>query len=277
MAVVLAADAAVLFPGRNAHDARCAAHGRLGGAVYFLERALIAGRARAWWGVGLCLGFGMLSKYTIGLLGSSAFLFMLFDASARALAVALAALWGGSARIGGVFARHHLERPPRVGFLRVSNLAPPGRTPPVRAAQADRLRRGAADSHRCRGGGGCCSAVRRRALPGRMSRSTGGAHGALCNALFWCRWRCSPHSACATKSSSIGPALRGSRRAGACGLASRHPCIRRIAGFAMPGRRPSCACWCFTGPGCTTWRSAFRAWATARMRSRAGGLARARP
>ncbi|MGO9632621.1 MAG: glycosyltransferase family 39 protein [Steroidobacteraceae bacterium] len=52
-------------------------------AVYFLERVLIAGRARAWWGVGLSLGLGMLSKYTIGLLGSSAFLFMLFDASAR--------------------------------------------------------------------------------------------------------------------------------------------------------------------------------------------------
>ncbi len=52
-------------------------------AVYFMERALIAGRANAWWGVGLCLGLGMLSKYTIGLLGLSAFLFMLFDARAR--------------------------------------------------------------------------------------------------------------------------------------------------------------------------------------------------
>lgn len=52
-------------------------------AVYFLERALIAGRANAWWGAGLCLGLGMLSKYTIGLLGLSAFVFMLFDARAR--------------------------------------------------------------------------------------------------------------------------------------------------------------------------------------------------
>ncbi len=52
-------------------------------AVYFLERALIAERANAWWGVGLCLGLGMLSKYTIGLLGLAAFLFMLFDARAR--------------------------------------------------------------------------------------------------------------------------------------------------------------------------------------------------
>jgi len=52
-------------------------------AAYFLERALIAGRANAWWGAGLCLGLGMLSKYTIGLLGLSALLFMLFDAPAR--------------------------------------------------------------------------------------------------------------------------------------------------------------------------------------------------
>jgi dolichol-phosphate mannosyltransferase len=51
--------------------------------AYFLERALIAGRANAWWGAGLCLGLGMLSKYTIGLLGLSALLFMLFDAPAR--------------------------------------------------------------------------------------------------------------------------------------------------------------------------------------------------
>jgi dolichol-phosphate mannosyltransferase len=52
-------------------------------AAYFLERALIAGRANAWWGAGVCLGLGMLSKYTIILLGLSALLFMLFDAPAR--------------------------------------------------------------------------------------------------------------------------------------------------------------------------------------------------
>jgi dolichol-phosphate mannosyltransferase len=52
-------------------------------AVYFFERALIAERANAWWGVGLSIGVGMLSKYTIGLLGLAAFLFMLFDSRAR--------------------------------------------------------------------------------------------------------------------------------------------------------------------------------------------------
>jgi dolichol-phosphate mannosyltransferase len=38
-------------------------------ALYFLERALLGERAAAWWGVGAALGLGMLSKYTIVLLG----------------------------------------------------------------------------------------------------------------------------------------------------------------------------------------------------------------
>jgi len=52
-------------------------------ALYFLERALIAERPEAWWRAGLCLGLGLLSKYTIGLLGVSAFTFMLLDARGR--------------------------------------------------------------------------------------------------------------------------------------------------------------------------------------------------
>jgi len=52
-------------------------------SLYFLERALIAGRARAWWGAGLCLGLGLQSKYTIGLLGASICLFMLLDVRSR--------------------------------------------------------------------------------------------------------------------------------------------------------------------------------------------------
>ncbi len=48
-------------------------------ALYFLERALIGGRSEAWWRAGLCLGLGLLSKYTIGLLGLSMFVFMLLD------------------------------------------------------------------------------------------------------------------------------------------------------------------------------------------------------
>jgi dolichol-phosphate mannosyltransferase len=53
------------------------------GALYFLERALIGERREGWWGVGVCFGVGMLSKYTIALLGVSTLLFMLSDARAR--------------------------------------------------------------------------------------------------------------------------------------------------------------------------------------------------
>jgi dolichol-phosphate mannosyltransferase len=53
------------------------------GALCFLERALIGGRAKAWWGAGVCLGVGLLAKYTIALLGVSTLLFMLMDKPAR--------------------------------------------------------------------------------------------------------------------------------------------------------------------------------------------------
>lgn len=52
-------------------------------ALYFLHRALVGGEARAWAGVGVALGLGMLSKYTIALLGPAALLFCLLDARAR--------------------------------------------------------------------------------------------------------------------------------------------------------------------------------------------------
>lgn len=51
--------------------------------LYYLERALIAGRPRAWWGAGIGLGLGMLSKYTIVMLVPAMLIFMLLDAPAR--------------------------------------------------------------------------------------------------------------------------------------------------------------------------------------------------
>lgn len=53
------------------------------GTLHFLERATFGGRRTAWWGVGACLGLGMLSKYTIALLGPAAFLFLLLDPHSR--------------------------------------------------------------------------------------------------------------------------------------------------------------------------------------------------
>jgi dolichol-phosphate mannosyltransferase len=52
-------------------------------SLYFLERALVAGRPAAWWGVGLSLGIGMISKYSIGLLVPVTFAFMLWDRNSR--------------------------------------------------------------------------------------------------------------------------------------------------------------------------------------------------
>jgi dolichol-phosphate mannosyltransferase len=52
-------------------------------ALYFLERALIAGRAGAWWGAGFSLGIGFVSKYSIGLLVPVTLLFMIWDHQSR--------------------------------------------------------------------------------------------------------------------------------------------------------------------------------------------------
>ena len=53
------------------------------GLLYSLARVFFAGNDRAWWGVGVCLGCGMLSKYTIVLLGPATLLFLALDPSAR--------------------------------------------------------------------------------------------------------------------------------------------------------------------------------------------------
>src|SRR5882724_7784418 len=53
------------------------------GCLYFLERALVAQDRRSWWGVGLCVGLGMLSKYTIALLGLGTLMFLLIDRRSR--------------------------------------------------------------------------------------------------------------------------------------------------------------------------------------------------
>ncbi|HEY5264315.1 MAG TPA: glycosyltransferase family 39 protein [Steroidobacteraceae bacterium] len=52
-------------------------------SLFFLERALVAGRADAWWRAGICLGLGMISKYSIGLLVPVTIGFMLWDPKSR--------------------------------------------------------------------------------------------------------------------------------------------------------------------------------------------------
>jgi dolichol-phosphate mannosyltransferase len=51
--------------------------------LYFLERALLGGQARAWLFAGVSIGLGLISKYTIGMLVPVAFLFVLLDAPSR--------------------------------------------------------------------------------------------------------------------------------------------------------------------------------------------------
>ncbi|MBP7051472.1 MAG: glycosyltransferase family 39 protein [Phycisphaerae bacterium] len=53
------------------------------GTLFFLQRALLADQERAWWGAGICLGLGMLSKYTIILLGPAVLLFLALDRPSR--------------------------------------------------------------------------------------------------------------------------------------------------------------------------------------------------
>jgi dolichol-phosphate mannosyltransferase len=53
------------------------------GALYFLERATIGFRQGAWLGAGLCVGLGMLSKYTIALLGPATLLFLIIHPHTR--------------------------------------------------------------------------------------------------------------------------------------------------------------------------------------------------
>jgi dolichol-phosphate mannosyltransferase len=52
-------------------------------SLYFLERALIANRSRAWWLAGISLGLGMISKYTIAVLVPVTMAFMLLDPRSR--------------------------------------------------------------------------------------------------------------------------------------------------------------------------------------------------
>jgi len=53
------------------------------GALYYLYRSLIEERSAAWVGVGIFIGLGLLSKYTIALLGIAAFVFMLASRRSR--------------------------------------------------------------------------------------------------------------------------------------------------------------------------------------------------
>lgn len=51
--------------------------------LYYMERALVAGQRSAWLGLGAAFGLGLLSKYSLGLLGIAALAFVIMDPAAR--------------------------------------------------------------------------------------------------------------------------------------------------------------------------------------------------
>jgi dolichol-phosphate mannosyltransferase len=53
------------------------------GALFFLERAAIANKVNAWYGFGICIGLGMLSKYSMGLMVMATLLFLIIDKDSR--------------------------------------------------------------------------------------------------------------------------------------------------------------------------------------------------
>ena len=53
------------------------------GALFFLARIFFQENGRSWLSLGVCLGLGMLSKYTIALIGPATLLFMAVDSQSR--------------------------------------------------------------------------------------------------------------------------------------------------------------------------------------------------
>jgi dolichol-phosphate mannosyltransferase len=86
-AVVAAALAAVLpyffFAGGGMMTPDAPLAATWAAALYFFHRALVGGERPAWLGVGVAMGLGLLSKYTIVLLAPAALVFCLLDKRAR--------------------------------------------------------------------------------------------------------------------------------------------------------------------------------------------------
>src|SRR6185437_6268874 len=51
--------------------------------LYYMERVLLGNSKWAWLGLGIAFGLGILSKYTLGLLGPAALLFVILDPASR--------------------------------------------------------------------------------------------------------------------------------------------------------------------------------------------------
>ena len=52
-------------------------------AIYYFHQVIVKGNEKAWFGIGIALGLGMISKYTIALLGGAMVLFLLVGKDSR--------------------------------------------------------------------------------------------------------------------------------------------------------------------------------------------------
>ena len=176
-------------------------------ALYFLQRALLGGHERAWWGAGIALGIGLVCKYTIGLLVPATLVFVLSDRQSRRWLLSLLPYAAGLVALV-IFspvilwnARHdwasfafqtsqRLAEAPHFSLHKLLLSALALLTPPG-------LQRSLT----------CCGPVLRR-TPRARRPMPGGC--ASCVSSRWCRCRCSCSSVCATPSSSTGPPASGS-------------------------------------------------------------------
>ena len=153
------------------------------GGVYYAQRALLGGRARAWYGFGLCVGLGMSSKYTIALLGLAALAFCVFDPASRRWFLRREPWIRDGARGAGLRPGALVERREWMGVVRVPGDATAGGGVDFRHPAPAGLPRAAAHAGRAAGahrGAAARSLRRRRPRPrqrldrGRASPGRGG-------------------------------------------------------------------------------------------------------
>ena len=195
-------------------------------SLFYLERALVAGAPVAWWRVGLALGLGAISKYSIGLLVPWS---LIIHALGRPIHGAGGCATNRTRRVDRrrrLFARHPLERRTRVGFLRIPDFAAPRRNSSIRAAQA------LASALVLITPTGVvaiiaslCSAPGR---PLRMATARRRGNGCSSQPRFSSHWPYLRSSACVMKSSSTGPARRGLRGCPviAAGMTAAEPSLK---------------------------------------------------
>ena len=103
---------------------------------------------RAWLWLGVALGLGMISKYTIVLLAAPSALFVLVDRAVAKVAAPAGALPRGTHRARPVLARDRLELAAGLGVLRVPEPGPAGGQIFLLAAALRRQRHRPADADR---------------------------------------------------------------------------------------------------------------------------------